>query len=139
MGLTYANVTLVNSVDAGMARRGAIENENVRRMTVSALVDSGAYMLTIDESTKTQLGLDVFETREVELADGSRCECDIVGPVDLYFKNRRTTCDVLVLPGATEVLLGAIPLEGLDVLLDAKTQQLIVHPARPYLAGTKVK
>ena len=139
MGLTYADITLSNSVDVGMARRGAIANTDVRQIKVSALVDSGAYMLTIDTSIKTQLGLEVFETLEVELADGTRQECEIVGPVILRFKNRRTSCDALVLPGVTEVLLGAIPLEGLDVVLDAKTQQLIVHPLRPYIAGTKVK
>jgi len=46
---------------------------------------------------------------------------------------------LLCFPVLPEVLLGAIPLEGLDVLLDSKTQQLIVHPLRPYIAGTKVK
>jgi clan AA aspartic protease len=139
MGLTYADITLANGVDAGLAQTGRIEKDAVRKVEVSALVDSGAYLLTIDESIKTQLGLSVRELREVELADGSHQECEIVGPVDLHFKNRSTTCRALVLPGATEVLLGAIPLEDLDVLLDPKTQQLVVHPLRPYLAGTKVK
>jgi clan AA aspartic protease len=139
MGLIYADITLANAVDTGLERRGTIEKKDVRQMNISALVDSGAYLLTIDESLKTQLDLDVIETREIELADGSRSECEIVGPVDLYFKNRSTTCRALVLPGATEVLLGAIPLEDLDVLIDPKLQQLIVNPARPYLAGTKVK
>jgi clan AA aspartic protease len=139
MGLTYADITLVNAIDAGLARKGVIEKKDVRQMDSVALVDSGAYLLTIDESLKAQLGLDVFETREIELADGARTECEIVGPVDLHFKNRSTTCRALVLPGATEVLLGAIPLEDLDVLIDPKSQQLIVNPARPYLAGTKVK
>jgi clan AA aspartic protease len=139
MGLTYAEITLANATDVGMARRGVIEKEDVRQMNVSALVDSGAYMLTFDETIKRQLGLDVFETLEIELADGSHQECEIVGPVILRFKNRRTTCDALVLPGATEVLFGAIPLEGLDVLIDPKTQELVVHPLRPYIAGTKVK
>jgi clan AA aspartic protease len=139
MGLTHAEIPLFNATDAGMVKRGAMKKEDVRQINVTALVDSGAYMLTIDTSIKTQLGLDVFETMEVELADGSHKECEIVGPVDLRFKNRRTTCDALVLPGATEVLLGAIPLEGLDVLLDPKSQELIVHPLRPYIAGTKVK
>jgi len=139
MGLTYADITLVNSIDVGMAQRGAMGNADIRQMTVSALVDSGAYMLTVDESIKRQLGLNVFEIREIELADGSRTECEIVGPVNLRFKNRQTACLALVLPGATEVLLGAIPMEDLDVLLDPKSQQLIVNPARPYIAGTKVK
>ena len=139
MGLTYAEITLINSIDAGMARRGKLKKKEIRQVKVSALVDSGAYMLTFDRSIQIQLGLDVFETLEVELADGTRQKCDIVGDVHLHFKNRQTTCRALVLPGATEVLLGAIPLEGLDVVIDPKTQQLDVHPLRPYVAGTKVK
>jgi len=139
MGLVYADITLANGTDVDLAQMGRMATDRVRKMTVSALVDSGAYILTIDESIKAQLGLNVKETREIELADGSRSECEIVGPVDLHFKNRSTTCRALVLPGATEVLLGAIPLEDLDVLIDPKAQQLIVNPARPYLAGTKVK
>jgi clan AA aspartic protease len=147
MGLTYAEITLANSTDADLVRRGAergtkcntVGHKDVRQMTVSALVDSGAYMLTFDESVKTQLGLNVFETMEVELADGSHQECEIVGPVNVHFKNRSTSCRALVLPGATEVLLGAIPLEDLDVVIDPKSQQLVVHPLRPYIAGTKVK
>ena len=139
MGLVYADITLANGTDVDLAQMGQMATDSVRKMTVSALVDSGACVLTIDESIKAQLGLNVKETREIELADGSRSECEIVGPVDLHFKNRSTTCRALVLPGATEVLLGAIPLEDLDVLIDPKAQQLIVNPARPYLAGTKVK
>ena len=139
MGLVYADITLANGTDVDLAQTGRMGRDNVRKMDVTALVDSGAYLLTIGESMKTQLGLNVKETREIELANGARSECEIVGPVDLYFKNRSTTCRALVLPGATEVLLGAIPLEDLDVLIDPKSQQLIVNPARPYLAGTKVK
>ena len=139
MGLTYAEITLINTGEAFMARHGKMKIQDVRQMTVSALVDSGAYMLTINKSISAQLGLDVFETREIELADGTRYECDIAGPVDLHFKNRQTTCRALVLPGATEVLLGVIPLEDLDVVIDPKTQELDVHPLRPYIAGTKVK
>ena len=139
MGLTYADITLANAADVANAQSGLIPKESVRKIDVKSLVDSGAYLLTIDESIKTQLGFHVRELRDVELADGTRVECEIVGPVDLYFKNRATTCRALVLPGATEVLLGAIPLEDLDVLLDPKSQQLIVNPARPYVAGTKCK
>ena len=139
MGLTYAEIILANGTDVDLAQTGRMEKDAVRKVEVSALVDSGAYLLTIDEAIKTELGLSVKELRKVELADGSRSECEIVGPVDLYFKNRSTTCRALVLPGATEVLLGAIPMEDLDVLLDPKSQQLIVHPDRPYIAGTKCK
>ena len=139
MGYIYADITLENAFDAGLVLEGKMADKDVRRVEVSALVDSGAYLLTIDESLKSQLGLKVRETREIELADGSLRTCEIVGPVDLRFKNRSTTCRALVLPGASEVLMGSIPLEDLDVLIDPKSQQLILPPLRPYLARTKVK
>jgi hypothetical protein len=44
-----------------------------------------------------------------------------------------------VLPGADEILLGVIPLEEMDVIIDPVTQKLAVHPDRPLLAGMKVK
>jgi hypothetical protein len=48
-------------------------------------------------------------------------------------------CSALVFPGIDEVLLGAIPLEAMDVIIDPLAQQLIVHPDRPYFAQMKVK
>ena len=134
MGLTYAEITLINADDLALAKRKFIPKSEVKQMITCALVDSGAFMLTISDSIKRQLGLDV-----VELADGSLAECEIVGPIDVRFKTRRTTCDAVVLPGAPEVLLGAIPLESMDVIIDVKNQELTLPPERPYIARTKVK
>ena len=56
-----------------------------------------------------------------------------------YIAKNGCTCRTLVLPGANEMLMGSIPLEDLDALIDPKSQKLIIHPDRPYIAGTKVK
>ena len=64
----YADITLWNSFEVDLTRTGRMEKDAVRKIEVSALVDSGAYMLTVDESIKTQLGLSVKDLREVELA-----------------------------------------------------------------------
>jgi len=138
MGLTYADITVENSIDAGMAERGAMKKEDVRQMTVSALVDSGAIMLTINQAIADQLGLTIRDSAEVELADGTHCKHNLVGPVTVRFKNRSAICGALVLPGASVVLLGAIPMEAMDVIVDPLSQQLVVHPDRPYLAGMKI-
>lgn len=138
MGLTYAEITLVNADENGMARRGLFPKDEVKKIVVTALVDSGAYMLTISDCIRKQLNLNTMDQQTAELADGSLVECDIVGPVNVHFKNRFTSCLALVLHGITEPLLGAIPLEGMDVLLDPKSQQLIVNPAHPYIAVTRV-
>jgi hypothetical protein len=73
------------------------------------------------------------------MADGSILSCDVVSPVELKFKNRRTVCSAMVLPGDSEPLLGAIPLEDMDVLIHPLRQELIVNPDHPYFAQMKLK
>jgi clan AA aspartic protease len=113
--------------------------EDVKKLSVTALVDSGAMTLIINEAIAEQLELDVQEQLEVTLADGSRRKCDYVGPVSIRFANRYSSCNALVIPGADEVLLGVIPIEEMDVIIDPRTQQLVVHPDRPLMAGMKAK
>jgi len=139
MGHVYADVMLSNAGDVVLARRGNIPNEHIRKMEVNAMVDSGAMTLTINEEIAEQLGLELHEKKEVTLADGSYRKCDYVGPVYIHFENRSACCHALVLPGADEILLGVIPLEEMDVMIDPVSQKLVVHPDRPLLAGMKVK
>ena len=63
----------------------------------------------------------------------------VVGPIEIRFKNRRSVADALVLPGATEVLLGSVPMEDLDVVIDPKRQTLGVNPENPNIPLTIVK
>ncbi len=76
-----------------------------------ALVDSGCMMLAINKNIQSYLRLPVVGKRKAQLANGAIVECDVVSPVDLWFKTRQTTCRAIVLPGDAEVLLGMIPLE----------------------------
>ncbi|MDR3109368.1 MAG: hypothetical protein LBU65_06740 [Planctomycetaceae bacterium] len=112
--------------------------DSVRKMDVSALVDSGATTLVINSEIKTQLDLTLLETKEIRLADDSLESYEFVGPVEVHFKNRRSLCQAVVMPNATDVLLGAIPMEDMDVIIDMKSQQLIIPPERPYIAGGRV-
>jgi clan AA aspartic protease len=139
MGLTYALVELINSEEIGLARRHIIGQEEVKRIEINMLVDTGAYNLCINENIQAQLQLPFIEKRIAELANGSLEEYDVVGPVDVRFKNRSTTCRAFVLPGDTEPLLGAIPLEDMDVLIHPQRQELIVNPDHPYFAQMKLK
>lgn len=139
MGLTYAEVELINAGDIELARRHFIGEEEVKRIKVNLLVDSGAYNLCINESLQSQLQLPFVEKRTAETADGRRIACDVVGPVQLKFKNRNTFCTAMVLPGDNEPLLGAIPMEDMDVLIHPLRQELIVNPEHPYMAQMKLK
>lgn len=139
MGLTYADIELINAGDIEMARRFVIGQDEVKRLHINMLVDTGAYNLCINESIQAQLDLPFVEKRKGQLANGSIEEYDFVGPVVLKFKNRQTVCNALVLRGDNEPLLGAIPLEDMDVLIHPLRQELLVNPDHPYYAQMKLK
>lgn len=73
------------------------------------------------------------------MANGSVVEYDVVGPVQVRFANRKAVCNAFVLQGDTEPLLGAIPMEEMDVLLHPQRQELIVNPEHPNYAQLKMK
>jgi clan AA aspartic protease len=131
MGLVYADIKLTNVDDLALAKRKIIKKEAVRFMEVVAMVDSGAYMMAINETVKAQLGLDITDTQQAQLADGQVIELNVVGPIEVRFANRRTICEAIVLPGDGEILLGAIPMEAMDVLIHPREQKLIVNPKHP--------
>jgi clan AA aspartic protease len=139
MGLIHAELELVSSEDVALARKGYIKKQDIKKEIVTALVDSGAYMMCINEHIQSQLDLMVIDYIEAELADGSIQKLPIVGPLIINFKNRTTSCNAAVLPGNSEVLLGAIPMEDMDVVLVPKLQTIDVNPNSKYLAKKKIK
>jgi clan AA aspartic protease len=139
MGVVYAEIELINSVDVENAKRYRIGEEEVRRMRLDMLVDSGAYMMAINETIQSQLEIPFMEKRKVQLASGQVVEYDVVGPIEVRFANRRAICTAFVLPGDSEPLLGAIPMEEMDVLIHPKRQELVVNPQHPNYAVLKMK
>ncbi|MCL2345537.1 MAG: hypothetical protein FWC58_06760 [Desulfobulbus sp.] len=126
MGLTYANLELENAWGK-------------RRIPARALVDSGAVFMIVPEHTALQLGYDLDETsqREVILADGSRRIVPMVGPLRVHFGDRY--CDLSALVFGDEPLMGAGPMEMMDLVLHPTTQTVTVNPASPYLPVAAAK
>ena len=139
MGLIYADIELINAIDLGLAKRHEIGEEEVKRMQVSMLVDTGSVYMCINETVQEQLQLEVVEQRKGQLADGSVVEYNVVGPIEVRFKTRRCVVDAMVIPGDNELLLGAIPLEDMDVLINPYRRELVVNPYHPYFAQMKLK
>ncbi len=139
MGTVYAEIELINAAEIEMAKLHIIGDEEINRIKVKMLVDSGAYMLAINESLREQLNLTSKGKRKAQMADSSVAEYDVVGPVEVRFKNRDTVCNALVLPGDSEPLLGVIPMEEMDVLIHPLRQELIVNPEHPNYAQLKMK
>jgi len=137
--MVYADIVLINASEIEMARRHLIGEEEVKQMTVKMLVDSGAYLMGINETIREQLNLPFIENRKVILADGRVEEFEVVGPIKVRFSNRTAICAALVLKGDCEPLLGAIPLEELDVVIHPQRQELIVNPDHPYYAQLNFK
>ena len=136
MGLVHANITLFNAMDKALERKQKISEAEVKQIKVEALVDSGAYMLVIPENIRLQLGLDIVAYELSELANGQQEKVPIAEPVEIHFENRRATVDALVL--GNQVLLGAIPMEAMDVIIHPKLQKLTVNPDHPNIPVFRV-
>jgi clan AA aspartic protease len=139
MGLIYANIELINAIDLGMAKRNIIGIDEIKSLHVNMLVDTGSEYMCINETIQQQLDLPVLEKRKGVLANGSVVEYDVVGPIEVRFENRRCSVDAMVIPGNNEPLLGAIPMEDMDVLIHPHKRQLMVNPEHPYYAQMKIK
>jgi clan AA aspartic protease len=139
MGLVYAEIELINTEDLMLHRRRLLAKEKIKRMRIRAMVDSGSYMMVITDDIRQQLDLPLIQEQVFRLADDSEIKGEVVGPVEIHFENRSTTVRAVVLPGAEEPLLGSIPLEDLDVVIDPKQQRLIVNPRSPDIATKYLK
>jgi len=137
--LIYAEIELINGDDLAFVIRHILGEEEIRRMRVTALVDIGSYMLCINENIQEQLHLPFLKKRKGQMADGSIKEYEVVGPVELKFKNWKTVINAMILTGNNEVLFGSIPMEDMDVLIPPLRQELIVNPEYPYFAQMKLK
>ena len=104
---------------------------------VVALADSGAVHLCIPEHVQIQLKLEAIDNKEVTLADGPKKLVPYVGPIELRFKNRVGFAGALVM--GDQVLLGAIPMEDMDLIIIPKTRTLDVNPDSPNIASSIVK
>ena len=126
MGEVRTEITLVNIGDEIKARDGIIPESEVRRLMVNAVVDTGAWTLVINEATREKLGLRVKRTTATSVAGGGTVASGVTEPVMVCWKDRETPCQAVVLPNENEVLLGALPLEGMD---------LTVNPLRNEVTG----
>jgi len=125
MGMTRTEITLKNVRDEGYAQGGYIKEEEIRTATVTAVVDTGSMSLVITEELRDKLGLGVKGEKIVKTANDQRVTCQVTESVEILWKNRYMAMPALVVPGAEDVLLGAIPLEGMDLMVNPVTQELV--------------
>ena len=130
MGKVMNRITLRNATDVGNAQSGELDPALVRSETIEALVDTGATTLAIPQDVADRLGLHTTGTRNVKMADGAlRAVARVVVHVEIL--GRDMTCDALVLPAGVPALIGQIPLDALDLIVDPKNRELRVNPESP--------
>ncbi len=126
MGLVFSEIQLRNP-----------SKNHLEPIKVQALADSGAVHLCIPEHIKIQLQLEEVAQKEVTLADGSNKLIPYVGPLEIRFKNRVGFTGALVM--GDQVLLGAIPMEDMDLIIIPNSRKLDVNPNSPNIATSIVK
>ncbi len=104
---------------------------------VEALVDSGALHLCIPDHVALQLHLERLYEREVTVADGRKQIVPYVGPIEVKFGNRGCFTGALVL--GDQVLLGAVPMEDMDVVISPAQRTVIANPLNPNIPASVAK
>jgi clan AA aspartic protease len=129
MGRVLTEATIDNLEDVWAAQSGQIKGAEVRSVQVSdALVDTGATLLSLPKSLIERLGLKRKYTKRVTSSLGPG-EVDVYGTVRLTIQGRECPLDVLEVPDSVPVLIGQIPLEYLDFVIDPRSRKLIGNPA----------
>jgi clan AA aspartic protease len=124
-------ITLTNSYDEEDVTRGHRKTADVRSIEIEALVDTGATMMVLPADAVSRLGLLPAGYRKVRYADGRVAEVPWVSGIRITILGRDTVINALVEAAGTTPLLGQIPLEELDLLVDPKSRELRVNPASP--------
>ena len=124
MGTFMEEITLENSADRGNADHGYINESQIRTLKVEAMPDTGAWTLVINEEVRQKLGLTVKGEIKSTLTDGKTSNYPITEAVNIQWKNRNTALPAVVVADAKKVLLGALPLEAMDLIVDPVHQTL---------------
>jgi clan AA aspartic protease len=126
MGLVMTTISLANP-----------RYPDQRPVEVQALADTGAVHLCIPQHIAIQRRLEQYDQKEVTVADGSKRLVPYMGPIEIRFKNRVGLGGALVM--GDQVLLGAIPMEDMDLVVSPKDRRIDVNPASPNIACSTAK
>jgi clan AA aspartic protease len=125
MGHVRTRLVLKNFDDTKQAKKGKLPEREIRQAEVEVMVDTGAATLVINEDLFERLGLDAMEEREITFANDAKEMCKLTDPLEIHWENRSIAMPALVVKDASEILLGVLPLEGMDLMVDPVHQRLI--------------
>jgi predicted aspartyl protease len=129
IGRVLVEAAVENLKDAWDAERGMLAADDVRRVVVrEALGDTGATSLSLPTGLIRQLGLDKRSEKRVTTISGDGTAA-VHDPVRLTIQDRDCVVEVVEVPDSVPPLIGQIPLEMLDFVVDPRSHRLIGNPA----------
>ena len=128
MGRIVTKIKIENLGEILLAERGLYPADQVKSIELDALVDTGATLICLTPKDIERLGLSLLTTRMAITANGT-VECRIFQGARLTILGRTCTTDVMEVPEGTPALIGYIPLENLDLVVDPKQQAVTPNPA----------
>jgi len=126
MGIAHAKIRLDNP-----------KLPKLKPVEANALVDTRSLFLCLPEEIRLQLKLEATSEKEVTTADGQRLLCHYVGPARVQFGNRECYVGAVVL--GDEVLLGAVPMEDMDLVVIPSARKVVPNPLHPNFAAGPAK
>jgi predicted aspartyl protease len=129
VGRVIVTAKIENLNDAWLADQGQVQADGVRTVEVSnALMDTGCTIVGLPTKHIRNLGLTPLYKRPVRTA-GGLSETTVYGTIRLTIQDRYCPTDVFEIPDDLPVLIGQVPLEQLDFVVDPKNQKLIGNPS----------
>jgi predicted aspartyl protease len=129
MGRVLTEATIENMKDLWAVEQGLRQPGEARKITVpDALVDTGATLLLLATRLIQQLGLARTSSKRVTSSTG-KTEAGVYDAVRLTIQGRSCTMDVMEVPDDVPVLIGQLPLEHLDLVVDLRNRCLTGNPA----------
>ena len=125
------DVDLENPFDRGLFERGLEKESDIRRARVEGVVDTGAVMSMLPSDLVERLGLATRRTVRVRDADERSEERPVAGPLTIRIGDRFMNMDCIVGPPSSDLLIGQIVLEELDLIADCANRALAPRPESP--------
>lgn len=129
MGEVKVKIKIINAGDEALFRRGKLEPNQIRSEEVDAIVDTGATTSVLTREIAERLGLEVIRQEPAVYANQYREDVDIAEPIIWEYDIRRCVEEPFIM--GNEILIGQIPLERMDLVVDCKRQQIIPNPKHP--------
>jgi predicted aspartyl protease len=128
MGRTHVDVHLENFVDTVLRKTAGNGRRKVRKVTVRAFAHTGSALLCLHRDTIRALGLTHVKSAQARAANGDVVDRRIYGAAWITILGRQCLAEIMEIPDNVSPLLGYIPLENLDLVVDPKKRKVVPDP-----------